>query len=166
MTGALLRVAALTAVYLLVLTSVHPGDVAVGAAISTAAVLATRRRARRDPGATAPPAPLAARLAGVPALVGGTLVDVVVGTVEVSRYCLRPQRWPHAGVVSVPVDLGAPSSAAAWAVRVGIAPDSIVVDVDEEGGLLLLHVRDASDPDAVRAAQLASYERRQRRVFP
>ena len=68
--------------------------------------------------------------------------------------------------MAVPVDLGAPSSAAAWAVRVGIAPDSIVVDVDPERGELLLHVRDASDPEAVRAAQLDSYRRRQRRVFP
>jgi hypothetical protein len=32
--------------------------------------------------------------------------------------------------------------------------------------LVLLHVIDAVDPDAVRAEQLNSYRRRQRRVFP
>jgi hypothetical protein len=31
---------------------------------------------------------------------------------------------------------------------------------------MVLHVIDAADPDAVRAEQLDSYERRQRRVFP
>jgi multisubunit Na+/H+ antiporter MnhE subunit len=51
-------------------------------------------------------------------------------------------------------------------VRVGITPDTVVVELDEERGRMLLHVIDASDPDAVRSEQLRSYERRQRRVFP
>ncbi|SDQ41459.1 Na+/H+ antiporter subunit E [Quadrisphaera sp. DSM 44207] len=164
--GLVLRVLGLTAVYLLVLTSLAPGDVLVGLVLSTAVALAVRRLEGRDPSAQPVRPSVASRLAGVPALVLGTVVDVAAGTVEVVRYCLAPQRWPHAGVVTVPVDLGSPSSAAAWAVRVGIAPDSIVVDVDGERGELLLHVRDASDPDAVRAAQLDSYRRRQQRVFP
>jgi multisubunit Na+/H+ antiporter MnhE subunit len=49
---------------------------------------------------------------------------------------------------------------------VGLSPDTIVVEVDEQRGELLLHVLDARDPDAVRREQLGSYERRQRRVFP
>jgi len=51
-------------------------------------------------------------------------------------------------------------------VRVGLTPDTIVVELDNEEGRMLLHVLDARDPDAVRAGQLESYERRQRRVFP
>ena len=44
--------------------------------------------------------------------------------------------------------------------------DTVVVEIDEEGGRMLLHVIDASDPAAVVAAQLEAYERVQRRVFP
>jgi multicomponent Na+:H+ antiporter subunit E len=51
-------------------------------------------------------------------------------------------------------------------VRVGLTPDTVVVELDEERGEMLLHVIDARDPDAVRAEQLHSYRRRQRRVFP
>jgi multisubunit Na+/H+ antiporter MnhE subunit len=42
----------------------------------------------------------------------------------------------------------------------------VVVELDEERGRMLLHVIDAGDPNAVRAEQLDSYRRRQRRVFP
>jgi multisubunit Na+/H+ antiporter MnhE subunit len=51
-------------------------------------------------------------------------------------------------------------------VRVGISPDTVVVGLDETRGRMLLHVINARDPDAVIAAQLDGYERRQRRVFP
>ena len=67
---------------------------------------------------------------------------------------------------SWPIRRDAPSSAAAWGIRVGLAPASVVVEVDDARGELLLHVPDARDPDAVRRAQLHAYERRQARVFP
>jgi len=67
--------------------------------------------------------------------------------------------------VSIPIGASA-TSAAAWGVRVGLAPDTIVVEIDEQRGELLLHVLDARDRDAVRLAQQDSYQRRQRRVFP
>jgi len=66
----------------------------------------------------------------------------------------------------VPIPPCPPPSAGAWGVRVGLTPDTIVVELDNEEGRMLLHVLDARDPDAVRAGQLESYERRQRRVFP
>jgi len=156
------RIAALTAVYLLVLTSVAPGDVLVGVLLATGIVAAGRLVRRPDRAAVGPsPAP---RLAGVPALVGGTLVDMARASWQVAGCCLRG-RLPAPGLVTIPIGPRA-DSAAAWAVRVGLAPDTIVVEADEERGELLLHVLDARDPDAVRREQLDSYERRQRRVFP
>ena len=68
--------------------------------------------------------------------------------------------------MTVPIPPCGPSSAAVWGVRVGITPDTVVVQLDEEEGRMLLHVLDARDPEAMRAAPLASYQRRQRRVFP
>lgn len=159
---AVLRVAGLTAIYLLVLTSVHPGDIAVGLVLSTVLVLLGRRMARLgDP----PDLPLARRLARVPALIGGTLVDLAVSTWRTAVWCLHPRRT-RSGFVTVAIPSCSPVSAAAWGVRVGITPDSLVVELDEQEGRMLLHVLDARDPDAVRAEQLCSYERRQRGVFP
>ncbi|MDQ3765431.1 MAG: Na+/H+ antiporter subunit E [Actinomycetota bacterium] len=162
MTTLLLRVAALTAVYLLVLTSLDPGDVLTGIALSTLLVAAGRRIHPLGP---PPEIALLRRLAGVPALVAGTLVDLARGTWETVDGCLG-RRPPAPGLVTVPIAPCGPSSAAAWGIRVGITPNTIVVEIDEDQGRLLLHVLNASDPDAVRAAQHDSYERHQRRVFP
>ena len=162
MIAALGRVVALVAVYLLVLTSVAPADILVGTVLAVVIVATGHRLRRPDP----PPAgttPLR-RLAGIPALVGGTLVDMARASWQVALCCLRG-RLPGPGLVSVPIGPD-PASAAAWGVRVGLSPDTIVVEVDEQRGELLLHVLDARDPDAVRREQLATYERRQRRVFP
>ena len=159
------RIAALTAVYLLALTSLAPGDVVVGVVLAALVVTAGRwiripGQASRPPGTTWP-----RRLAGVPALVGGTLVDMARESWQIAGYCLRG-RLPAPGLVEVPIPRAAPSSAAAWAIRVGLAPASVVVEVDDEQGRLLVHVPDGRDPDAVRRDQLRSYERRQARVFP
>lgn len=162
MTGLLLRVVVLTAIYLLVLTSLHPGDVLTGLALSTLLVVAARRIGSARP---APHAPLLRRLAGVPALVGGTLVDLARGTWQTTA-CLVGHGLPHGGLVEMPIPRSGPAAAAAWGVRVGFVPDTVVVEVDEQRGRMLLHVLDARDPEAVVAEQRDSYERRQRRVFP
>jgi multisubunit Na+/H+ antiporter MnhE subunit len=156
------RIAVLTSVYLLVLTSVAPGDVLVGVLLAAGTVAAGRfvRHSQRPPAEASP----ARRLAGVPALVGGTVVDMVRASWQVAGCCLHG-RLPAPGLVTIPIGPRA-DSAAAWAVRVGLSPDTIVVEADEERGELLLHVLDARDLDAVRRQQLDSYERRQRRVFP
>ena len=166
MSRAILSVAALTGIYLLVLTSLQPGDIAVGIGLSVAIVAAGWSSRSSSSSATPPPGPVSrlTRLQGLPALLGGTLVDIAQGSWSTARYCLR--RPPAPGLVRVPIPPCGPSSALAWATRVGIAPDSVVLDVDEKEGQLLLHVLDASDPDAVRETQLDSYRRRQRRVFP
>jgi multisubunit Na+/H+ antiporter MnhE subunit len=162
MTSLLLRVAALTVVYLLCLTSLAPGDIVVGIVLSVALVAGGRRI---RPAGPPPSVTLAGRLAGVPGLVGGTVLDLAGSTWRTVAWCLHPRPSP-AGLVTVPIPPCGPSSGAAWGVRVGITPDTVVVQLDEEQGQMLLHVLDSRDPDAVRADQLASYQRRQRRVFP
>ena len=49
-------------------------------------------------------------------------------------------------------------------VLTGEAPDEVPVDVDEERDVLIVHLVDATDPDAVRARHHRAYERWQRRV--
>jgi multisubunit Na+/H+ antiporter MnhE subunit len=47
-----------------------------------------------------------------------------------------------------------------------LSPGSVLVDIDWQRRDMLLHVIDASDPDAVRADLERFYDRYQRRVFP
>ncbi|MGZ3144490.1 Na+/H+ antiporter subunit E [Lentzea chajnantorensis] len=162
MLALLVRVVVLTTIYLLVLTSLHPGDVATGLVLSTLVVVAA---ARVSSSQSAPSSSLPRRLAGVPALIGGTVVDLAKGTWDTVR-CLVGRGLPHGGLVEVPIPPSGPAAAAAWGIRVGFVPDTVVVEIDERKGTMLLHVLDARDPDAVIATQTDSYERRQRRVFP
>jgi multisubunit Na+/H+ antiporter MnhE subunit len=160
MIGILLRVAALTGLYLLIVSSTKLGDIATGVVLAALVVAVGRRHTSGGSSARA----TLRRLAGVPALVGGTLVDVVTGSAQVIRCCLR--RPPDPGLVWLPTGPTSPSSFAAWGIRLGITPNTVVVDVDEERGAVLVHVLDAHDPETVRAEQMAAYRTRQRRVFP
>jgi multisubunit Na+/H+ antiporter MnhE subunit len=163
MIGVLLRVVALTGLYLLIVSSTKIGDIATGAVLA-ALVVAVGRRHRRTSAPTSARATLR-RLAGVPALIGGTFVDVVTGSAQVIRCCLL--RPPDPGLVWLPTGpTTSPASFAAWGIRLGITPNTVVVDVDEERGAVLVHVLDARDPETVRDEQLASYRSRQQRVFP
>jgi multisubunit Na+/H+ antiporter MnhE subunit len=160
MTRMLLRIAVLTGVYLLCLTSLRPGDVLTGLVLSTL-LAALGRKAR--PLGPAPDIALSSRLAGLPVL-AGTLIDMARATWHTARWLLSKRRSP--GLVDIPIPACGEPSAAAWGIRVGLSPDTVVVEIDEEGGRMLLHVIDASDPAAVVATQLDAYERVQRRVFP
>jgi multisubunit Na+/H+ antiporter MnhE subunit len=157
-----LRIAVFTVIYLLVLTSVHPGDVLVGIVLSTLLVVIGWRIRPLGPPADES---LWHRLAGVPVLLGGGLVDIVRSTSRTALWCLHPGSTVP-GMVPMSIPPTTQPSAAAWGVRVNLTPGTVVVEIDERRGEMLLHVIDARDPDAVRAEQLDSYRRLQRRVFP
>ncbi|KUI45293.1 sodium:proton antiporter [Mycobacterium sp. IS-1590] len=166
MIAAISRVVALTAVYLMVLSSVEPADILIGALLATLIVLAgtVMRKRTRHPDRPAGTTPWR-RMAGVPALIGVTVLDMCRASWTVSRHCLGLQPMSP-GLVTMAIRPGSPASATAWAIRVGLSPDTVVVDVDDEEGTLVLHVLDARDPDAIRREQMRSYEHAQRRVFP
>jgi len=96
-----LRVVVLTAIYLLVLTSVHPGDVLTGLVLSVLLVVAGRRIRPLGPPVDEP---LPRRLAGVPGLIFGTLVDLAVSTWRTALWCLSPRRrpWPRERMHQLP----------------------------------------------------------------
>ena len=153
---------ALTIVYLLVLTSVHPGDVLVGALLSGAIAAAStfgRPAARIGP-------PLTRRLAAAPAVALGTLADMVRGNWHVAQYVLGRRRLESPGIVAIPKGQRTSSGVAAWGYITAISPDEIVLEADDERGVLLVHLLDARDIPAIRARHERTYERRQRRVFP
>lgn len=150
MIGVLVRAAGLTSIYLLVLTSLAPGDIAIGAVLGLA--LAARLRPRHGSGAGAR---LSAR--GVLMVLGETAAEMVRGTARVVVFCLGGTASP--GLVEIPRGDRSRVETGLWGVLTGEAPDEVVVEVDEERGVLVVHVLDARDPEAVRERHRRTHDR-------
>jgi multicomponent Na+:H+ antiporter subunit E len=160
--GRLAWVALLTGVYLLSLGSVDPLDAAEGFLLATALSLGLRGRLEWLPG---PGLSLAGRVAAFPLLVGGELVEVLRGTWDVALRVLglRPL---ESGIVLIPIGERTELGVGVTGLLAGLSPGSMLVEVDSERQVMLFHVIDASDPDAVRDHLDRFYQRYQRRVFP
>ncbi len=156
MIGTLVRAAGLLAIYLLVLTSLQPGDIVIGGAVAltiTIGLGTTGRRGSRS------------RAHWIRGLVGTALQtagEVVVGSWRTIRFCLHGGGTP--GFVEVPRGSRSNHGVALWGVLTGAAPDEVPVEVDAKRGVLLVHLVDASDPAAVRERHRRSHERWHRDV--
>jgi multisubunit Na+/H+ antiporter MnhE subunit len=156
----LIQALLLMAVYLLVLTSLKPGDAAVGFVLGVGLALALRPHLPGRQLATP-------RLSGVIALgpvLFSTAVEMVVGSWRTVRFCLGLGGRP--GFVEIPRAGRSRYGVALWGVLTGEAPDEVPVDVDEERDVLIVHLIDAGDPDAVRERHREALERWQRKVVP
>lgn len=158
--GIVLRTCGLTAIYLLVLTSLDPGDVAFGLALSLVLVLGLRARSV-DPHEH--PAPSVV-LRAAASMVVGTAREMVIGSWRAVRFCLNGAAQP--GFVEIPRDGRSHRGVALWGVLTGEAPDEYPVDVDDERAVLIVHLVDASDPDAVRERHRRTHERTLRHLVP
>jgi multisubunit Na+/H+ antiporter MnhE subunit len=153
-----LRVAGLVAIYLLVLTSLAPGDILVGALLAIAIVGASRPGlAGRGGRAWTRWATAVARMLLV------TAWEMSVGTVRVIRYSLRD--GGDAGFIEIPRDDRSRRGIALWGVLTGEAPDEYPVAVDDSRHVLIVHNFDASDPAAVRARHASARDAYQRDVM-
>lgn len=157
MIGTVVRTVLFTVVYLLVLTSRAPGDVLVGAVLALALALTLRGR-----GSARVAAPLSERLVAATVVGLQTAAEMVRGSWRVARFCLGDRGAP--GFVELPRDARSRHETALWGVLTGEAPDEVVVDAGTDR--LVVHLVDASDPDAVRARHAAAHERWQRKVVP
>lgn len=151
MTEVLLRIAGLAAIYLLVLTSLAPGDILVGVLIASGLVLAARPAGPRRR-----PREWAGWLLAVARMIGATAYEIALGSVRVARYCLTGAGSP--GFVEIPRGDRSRHGVALWGVLTGEAPDEYPVVVDDARHMLVVHVIDARDPDAIRARHQAALE--------
>jgi multisubunit Na+/H+ antiporter MnhE subunit len=158
----LLALAALTLTYALVLASADPRDLLAGALVSAGVLLLFGRFLFG--GRPAPLPRLGARLVALPGLVWAVLRDITVGTWQVAAVVvgLRPLERP--GIVVVPFGERSDAAALVGGFVATLAPGEYLVDVDWERRLLVMHVLDAADPDAVRARFDDFYRRHQRAV--
>lgn len=154
----------LVAVYLVVLVSIDPWDALIGAAIALVLLWTFRRFLGTGSSATA-----GVMLRRSAAFVPFALVvvwDIVVGTWQVAVVVLglRPLRRP--GIVAVPIGERTRLGVAVSSLATTLSPGSLLVDVNWQRRVMLIHLLDASDPDATRDRMDRFYQRYQRHVFP
>ena len=97
---------------------------------------------------------------------GAVIADVAQGAWDVALRVMHLRALEHPGLVRVPIGRRSERGIAVSALAMTLSPGSVLVDIDRDRGDLLLHVIDASDPDAVRERLQRFYDRYQRRVFP
>jgi multisubunit Na+/H+ antiporter MnhE subunit len=161
---ALLPTLFLALVYVLVLASLDPVDALVGVAVGAGVLAGAGRLAFERP--PQPLGHLPRRLLAAIPLALALLREITVGTWEVALVVLRLRPLAAPGIVAVPIGERTELGLAVTGLLTTLAPGTFLVDVDRDRGVYLLHVLDASDPDAVRAHEQRFYERYQRAVFP
>jgi multisubunit Na+/H+ antiporter MnhE subunit len=155
-----LALSALTGVYLLDLASVAPADIACGFAVAAGALAVARR---------APGNPRTGSLRSLPALflfLGAVAVDVARGTWDVALVVLGVRRLRAPGTVEIPIGERTELGTIVSTLASTLSPGEVLIDIDHERGVYLIHALDAGDPDQVRASHRRGYDRRQRRAIP
>lgn len=166
MTRPLVGVAVLAAVYALMLVSSDPLDVLTGALLA-ALVLAGLRRFL-DPGRHEQwgPVELARRLARLPGFAAVVTLDTIRGTWDVALVVVGLRPMDRAGTVEIPFDGRTPTGVVVTGLAATISPGELLIDIDEDREVIVMHVLDARDPDAVRDKHRRRYEHWQRGVAP
>ena len=91
-----------------------------------------------------------------------TVLGLIVMTIGVLG--LRRLRQP--GVVEIPIGDRTELGTVASAIASTLSPGEVLIDIDGDRGVYLIHALDASDPDAVGAHHQHGYERWQKRALP
>jgi multisubunit Na+/H+ antiporter MnhE subunit len=167
-TRRLLTVVCCAAIYSLTLASDDPIDFGIGLLIGiVVAWLLHDFMSATSPERERPIAPpLWKRVINFPVFVIAVLRDVTAGTIDVARYSLGFRKADYQGIVALPIGERTKSGVAVSAWATTLSPGTALVDVDWDAGQILIHVIDASNPDAIREAHQRFYDRYQRNVFP
>lgn len=161
----LLAIILLTATYLLALASADPLDALTGLVVSTILVFGFWDFLRGD--LDSPPGPpLISRIVHFPWFAAGVLKEITAGTWQVALIVLGIRRLHQPGIVQIPFGERSPTGVVTTALAITLSPGELLIEIDEERRVLLLHVLDARDPDAVRDHHERFFQRYQRKVFP
>ncbi len=155
----------LAGIYMMTLASYHPLDLLFGVVASVAALYAYRGFVFG--GAEGRPDQLPELLGRCVAFfpfVVAVVWDVLKGTWEVALVVLHLRPLVRPGIVKVPFGERTPTGVAVTALVTTLSPGAILVETNDE--FMLLHVIDASDPEAVRKDREDFYQRYQKKVFP
>jgi multisubunit Na+/H+ antiporter MnhE subunit len=120
----------------------------VGFALSGALMYVFRRQIIPRP---LPPTGLSVHLlAYVPVLVWYLFIDILKGTYQIVTITLGLRPLVKPGIVKLPIGVHSSYGVGPVGFFVTLSPGSFMVDIDWEEQVMLVHVIDASDPEAVR----------------
>lgn len=85
-----------------------------------------------------------------PVLLYYLFVDILKGTWQVVKVTLGIEPLRRPGIIKYPIPTKSPYGAGPVGYFITLSPGSFLVDIDWEENVLLVHVLDASDPDALR----------------
>lgn len=167
MIRAVVLVLVLMVVYCLALASFAPWDMALGMLLGAIGLAVFHDGLPPIPGKSDDQTPSwpARAIAFVP-FAAITVWEILIGSVRVALIVLGVRKLEHPGIVAVPIGERSRLGVVVTGVTTTLAPGSIVLDVDWDRRMILVHVIDASDPDRVRADMQRLYDRYQRKVFP
>jgi multicomponent K+:H+ antiporter subunit E len=149
---------ALLALWLLLNRSVSAGHIVLGGVLAIAIPLLT---------AGLRPLPVRIRAPGaVLRLALAVMADTVQSNIAVSRLLLSPGRRRHpSGFVQIPLELRDANALAVLAVIVSIAPGTAWAELSVDRSMLMLHVLEVDDAQAVAAQIKQRYERPLMEIF-
>lgn len=150
--------------YMLTLASTDPVDLAIGVAIGAVLVALLGRRLRLAPDGVAM-SPIQ-RAVWFPPFLGAVLVDILVGTWDMSLRVVHLRDLEHPGIVRFPIGERSEHGVAISALATTLSPGSVLLEIDWERRDLVFHFIDVSDPELLRERFERFYTRYQRRVFP
>lgn len=167
MIRAALVVLLLTVVFCLTLASFAPWDIVIGAilgSISLAVFHGAVPAIKGYPDDQLPSLP--SRILNFIPFAGITIWEILIGSVRVAAIVVGLRKLEHPGIVAVPIGERSKFGVVVTGITTSLAPGSILLDVDWDRNMMLVHVIDASNPDQVRADMQDLYDRYQRKVFP
>ncbi len=157
----------LTIVFCLTLASFAPWDIVIGAILGSVSLAVFHGAVPEIKGAPAGQLPSApSRIVHFIPFAGITVWEILIGSVRVAAIVVGLRKLEHPGIVAVPIGARSKFGVVVTGITTSLAPGSILLDVDWDRNMMLVHVIDASNPDQVRADMQDLYDRYQRKVFP
>lgn len=164
MTRLLLSILGLVLIYSMILLSLHPWDLAIGALLATGVLVMFRRHLF---GSELEPMPgFGRRALALLHFAWFVYTDVIEGLWQVLSIVLGLRPLTPSGIVAIPIGERTASGVAVTAWATGLSPGSVVIDVDWEQRVMLIHFIDASKPEKLRRKMQNAYKRYQRPIFP
>ena len=113
------------------------------------------------------PLPVRIRRPGMVLRLGLRVVaDTIASNLAVVLFLVFPSRRRHAsGFVHIPLELRDPNALAVLAMIVGITPGTAWAEISLDRSMLLLHVLEVDDPQAIAAHVKERYERPLMEIF-
>lgn len=147
----------LLVVWLLMVRSLEPGQLVLGAFLAVTIPLLTRRF--WDP---LPPVRHPLKLVRFVLVV---LYDIVKANVQVSLLILSPRREPHPGFVEYPLEVQEPLTITLLANTITMTPGTVSTNIRLDRSSLLIHVLDMDDEQALVREIRERYERPLKEIF-